>query len=98
MDVGGRLDITVRFDGKDFVTITISDNGCGISEADLGKIFEPFFSTKTKSGGTGLGLSITYGLVQELGGKLVVHSQLGQGTRFDVSLPLQAPPNTRKKG
>ncbi len=98
MDDGGRLDISVCFNGKDFVTVTISDNGCGISEADIGKIFEPFFSTKTKKGGTGLGLSITYGLVQELGGKLTVHSQLGQGTRFDVSLPLQAPTAPHKRG
>lgn len=96
MDVGGRLDITVRYDGSQFITITISDNGCGISEADLGRIFEPFFSTKTKSGGTGLGLSITYGLIQELGGRVQVSSELGKGTRFDVALPLQPPHKMEK--
>ncbi|MDP2105369.1 MAG: ATP-binding protein, partial [Desulfobulbaceae bacterium] len=57
---------------------------------DLKRIFEPFFSTKTKTGGTGLGLSITYGLVQELGGKIQVESELGKGTKFIISLPLKS--------
>ncbi len=89
MDVGGRLDISVRLDEKKCITVKISDNGCGMSEEDLGKIYEPFFSTKTKTGGTGLGLSITYGLVQELGGKIQVTSKKGEGTTFTVSLPLE---------
>jgi two-component system, NtrC family, sensor kinase len=91
MDVGGKLDISVQQDGESFVTVSISDNGCGMSETDLGRIFEPFFSTKTKVGGTGLGLSITYGLVHELGGNIHVESQLGVGTTFIVSLPLKSP-------
>jgi signal transduction histidine kinase len=89
MDVGGRLDISVRLDEKKCITVKISDNGCGMSEEDLGKIYEPFFSTKTKTGGTGLGLSITYGLVQELGGKIQVTSKKGAGTTFTVTLPLE---------
>jgi signal transduction histidine kinase len=96
MDVGGRLDISVRLDDKKCITAKISDNGCGMSEEDLGKIYEPFFSTKTKTGGTGLGLSITYGLVQELGGKIQVTSKKGSGTTFTVSLPLEPPKLTEK--
>ncbi|MFH0785754.1 MAG: ATP-binding protein [Pseudomonadota bacterium] len=91
MDVGGRLDIQVKREGEDEVIATITDNGCGMSDTDLGKIFEPFYSTKTKTGGTGLGLSITYGLIQELGGKIHVTSRLGEGTTFAITLPLQTP-------
>ena len=66
----------------------VADNGCGISEADMKKVFEPFFTTKSGTGGTGLGLSITYGLVQEIGGKIEVESTVGKGTRFIITLPL----------
>ena len=96
MDVGGKLDISVKPGVEGFITVDISDNGCGMSETDMGKIFEPFFSTKTKVGGTGLGLSITYGLVQELGGKIHVESLLGEGTTFTVSLPLKSPKSAEK--
>ncbi len=90
MSDGGKLDIRVGYEDKDHVVATITDNGCGMSDTDLGKIFEPFYSTKTKTGGTGLGLSITYGLIQELGGKIEVSSLLGAGTTFTITLPLQA--------
>ncbi|MDP3480734.1 MAG: ATP-binding protein [Desulfoprunum sp.] len=97
MDVGGKLDIAVRQDDTQHIITRITDNGCGMSEEDLGKIYEPFYSTKTKTGGTGLGLSITYGLVQELGGKIHVTSKKGAGTTFTVSLPLEPPPKTAEK-
>ncbi len=96
MDVGGKLDIAVRQDDTQYITTRITDNGCGMSEEDLGKIYEPFFSTKTKTGGTGLGLSITYGLVQELGGKIQVASKKAVGTTFTVSLPLKPPKSAEK--
>jgi signal transduction histidine kinase len=91
MSNDGHLDVRVWCEGEGDVVATITDNGCGMSEADLGKIFEPFYSTKTKTGGTGLGLSITYGLIQELGGKIQVASLLGAGTTFTITLPLQPP-------
>jgi signal transduction histidine kinase len=90
MDVGGKLVIKVWQEDRQSITTSISDNGCGMSEEDLGKIYEPFFSTKTKTGGTGLGLSITYGLVQELGGTIHVTSDKGKGTTFTVSFPLES--------
>jgi Signal transduction histidine kinase len=72
--------------------VKITDNGCGIPEANLDKIFDPFFSTKS-SKGTGLGLSVSYGIVQEHGGRIEVESQEGVGTTFTVVLPLHpAPP------
>jgi signal transduction histidine kinase len=90
MEDGGRLAITVSRTGADFIAATVSDTGCGISESDLKRIFEPFFSTKTGKGGTGLGLSITYGLIQELGGSVSVRSEVGKGTEFTVRLPVKA--------
>ena len=89
MNDGGHLDITARREEKNFVSITVNDNGCGIPEADLKRVFEPFFSTKAEKGGTGLGLSITYGLVQEIGGNISVQSQVGKGTSFIIKLPLK---------
>jgi signal transduction histidine kinase len=91
MKDGGRLDVTVRHEEGEGIIARITDNGCGMSEADLGRIYEPFFSTKTKTGGTGLGLSITYGLIHELGGKIDVASRLDEGTSFTVILPLKPP-------
>ncbi|MCU0590648.1 MAG: ATP-binding protein [Desulfobacterales bacterium] len=90
MEDGGRLAISVRQAGTDFIAATVSDTGCGISESDLKRIFEPFFSTKTGKGGTGLGLSITYGLIQELDGSVSVRSEVGKGTEFTIRLPVNA--------
>jgi two-component system NtrC family sensor kinase len=89
MKEGGRLDIKVRRKDEDSISATVTDTGCGIPEADINRIFEPFFSTKTKKGGTGLGLSITCGLVQEIGGGIDVHSEVEKGTSFIITLPLK---------
>jgi len=83
------LYISAELDGKGFVVVFVTDEGCGIPEADIGRVFEPFFSTKTQKGGTGLGLSITYNLVHELGGRIEVQSEEGNGTTFLVTLPLK---------
>lgn len=91
MSDGGHLRVSARLAGETSVDVTISDDGCGIPESDLKRIFEPFFSTKTQTGGTGLGLSITYGLVKEMGGEIKVQSQEGKGTSFTVTLPLNQP-------
>lgn len=85
---GGNLEISVSRKDKENVSVRIKDDGCGISKENLDHIFEPFFSTRVKEGGTGLGLSITYGLVQELGGRIAVESELGKGTTFTITLPI----------
>ncbi|MDY6838613.1 MAG: ATP-binding protein [Thermodesulfobacteriota bacterium] len=90
MNDGGHLDIKAYRRSEVSVSVEVNDDGCGIPEADLKRIFEPFFSTKKTKGGTGLGLSITYGLVRELGGDMRVKSEVGKGTSFTVTLPLQA--------
>lgn len=68
--------------------MSISDTGCGIPSEHLTKIFDPFFTTKPVGKGTGLGLSICFSIMQRLGGRIDVHSEPGQGTRFDIDLPL----------
>ena len=65
--------------------IEIADNGCGIPQGNLSKIFEPFFSTKKK--GTGLGLAVSYGIVQNHQGTIKVISKPGEGTRFIIKIP-----------
>ncbi len=96
MSDGGRLEITAETAGENFVKITIADNGCGIPESDIKLVFEPFFSTKAKSGGgTGLGLSITYGLVKELGGDIDLTSEVNKGTLFTITLPLKPKPSMK---
>jgi two-component system NtrC family sensor kinase len=88
MAEGGLLEIKVSRRNDDEIAVMVADNGCGISESDMKRVFEPFFTTKSRTGGTGLGLSITYGLVQEIGGTIQVHSTVGKGTRFNIMLPL----------
>jgi signal transduction histidine kinase len=67
--------------------VEISDNGCGIATDDIKKIFEPFYSTKTK--GTGLGLAVSYGIVKNHRGDIRVYSIPGKITRFTVELPIR---------
>jgi two-component system, NtrC family, sensor kinase len=85
---GGRLNITITRSQASEVCVTVADTGHGLSDTDLAHIFEPFFSTRPGHGGTGLGLSVTYGMVSALGGRIAVSSQIGQGTSFTVTLPL----------
>ena len=69
--------------------ISIIDTGCGIPEADMKKIFDPFFSSKEVGKGTGLGLSVSHGIVEAHGGLIEVESRVGKGTTFRVYLPLE---------
>lgn len=88
MPRGGELTVSAhRDDGH--VLIDIADTGCGILPADLPKIFEPLFSTK--SFGVGLGLCIVKQIVEQHGGRVSVESQMGTGTTFHVELPLSPP-------
>jgi CheY-like chemotaxis protein len=99
---GGRLEVKLRQEylenpglaGENrlcpgpYAKLSVIDNGCGMDEGTLARIFEPFFSARKGSEGTGLGLSTTHGIVKNHDGCILVESQPRQGTRFDVYLPL----------
>jgi signal transduction histidine kinase len=74
----------------DEVWIDISDNGSGIPAESLGRIVDPFFTTKQVGIGTGLGLSLSYSIVEKHGGRIEVESQPGNGARFRVCLPIRS--------
>jgi two-component system NtrC family sensor kinase len=71
------------------IKIEINDNGPGIPKEDITKIFDPFYTTKEVGKGTGLGLSIVYSIIEKLGGRIMVASEVGQGTTFTIYLPLK---------
>ncbi len=70
-----------------YVKITISDTGHGIPPELVGRIFDPFFSTKEKGEGTGMGLSVVHGVVKHHSGTIQVNTQIGKGTTFEIFLP-----------
>ena len=85
----GTIKISTRYDrAVNRVSVSVSDNGPGITEEVKNRIFEPFFTTKQHTGGTGLGLSISYGIIQEHGGTIEVESQVGKGATFIFHLPV----------
>lgn len=110
MPKGGRLTIATRTRNVtaeecrnrtdrrpgNYVELSVSDTGTGISPDIRDKIFEPFFTTKEPGKGTGLGLATVYGIVAQNGGFIDVESTLGEGTVFRVCLPVSAEPAARK--
>ena len=91
MKDGGTITLATRPVDSHWVEIKVSDTGYGIPEENLGKLFTPFFTTKALGKGTGLGLSIVYGIIKMHRGQITVQSQIGQGTTFTVTLPVQLP-------
>ncbi len=84
MPVGGTLTITTKCIDNEII-LTISDTGEGISEENIPKIFEPYFTTKET--GTGLGLTQVYKIIREHQGEITVHSKENKGTSFDIIIP-----------
>ena len=87
----GELRLSAQAQG-DTVAITVADNGVGMPQERMDKMFQPFFSTKIGQGGTGLGMAIVQNLVtKSLGGHITVQSTVGEGTQFHIVLPRRAP-------
>jgi len=72
---------------RDRVELRVSDNGSGVPEKILGKIFQPFFTTKPTGQGTGLGLSLSYDIIKAHGGEIKVETKEGEGSEFIIQLP-----------
>src|SRR5436853_3480116 len=84
----GTISISARPRGNDDVEIIFADNGAGMTPDVQRQAFDPFFTTRRNEGGTGLGLLIVYNLVtQQLGGRMMLESRLGQGTTFRIIMP-----------
>lgn len=90
MPDGGRLTVRTRPE-PGYVVLAIEDTGVGMSADVLRRIFDPFFTTKDVGEGTGLGLSVAHGIISAHGGRIDVRSAPGQGSCFEVRLPLQPP-------
>jgi signal transduction histidine kinase len=89
VDDGGLVTVTLERDASTF-TLTVSDNGCGMTPEVLNHLFEPFFTRRRDGRGTGLGLSITYRIVQDHAGELTAFSDgPDMGSKFILSLPLE---------
>jgi signal transduction histidine kinase len=87
----GRITVSAELNADaGQIEIRIADTGPGIPREYIDSIFDPFFTTKKTGAGTGLGLSISYGIVQEHGGDIQVHTQSGKGTTFTIILPVAA--------
>jgi two-component system NtrC family sensor kinase len=91
MPGGGRLQVRTQLrvrNERDWIVIEVVDNGVGMEQSEIVRIFDPFYTTRAESGGTGLGLSVTYGIVTDHGGTIEVQSQRGSGSTFSVWLPV----------
>jgi CheY-like chemotaxis protein len=111
MPHGGRLSITTRpvvvREGSEtlydlstpgrYALISVADTGIGIGSESLGKIFEPFYSTKEVGKGTGLGLAIVYGIIKQHNGSIFAVSEPGNGSVFTIYLPLMDGQNVWKE-
>src|SRR3990167_9765176 len=80
----------ITYQKDNHVNVEIRDNGIGIPEQNLSKIFEPFFTNKEVSKGTGLGLSIAYNIIKNHNGTIEVNSKVDEGTTSTVKIPISA--------
>jgi two-component system NtrC family sensor kinase len=84
----GSIHILTRYDSKRRgVVATVADSGSGIADENLGRVFDPFYTTKPVGQGTGIGLSISYSIIRQMGGSISVRSEAGKGAEFEIFLP-----------
>jgi two-component system sensor histidine kinase HydH len=87
MDRGGVLTVGIARQDDDSLRVSVTDTGTGIRKEDLGRVFDPYFTTKPS--GTGLGLAIVHRIVEAHGGEIRLESDPGKGTTFTVLLPIE---------
>jgi two-component system sensor histidine kinase HydH len=86
MDRGGVLTVGIARQDDDTLRVSVADTGTGIRKEDLGRIFDPYFTTKPS--GTGLGLAIVHRIIEAHGGETRLESEPGKGTTFTILLPI----------
>jgi len=89
MPEGGRLELKLLRTPEGLVEAIVEDDGAGIAPESLGRIFDPFVTSKEAGRGSGLGLVVAHGIAVDHGGDIAVDSEVGRGTRFSVVLPLE---------
>ena len=91
MPKGGNINVSTKsimFNNLNYLSISIKDEGVGMSEDEKQRFFEPFYTTKTSDNGTGLGMFISYNIVKDMGGNIQLESYKGKGTIITVNLPI----------
>ena len=96
MPKGGTLSIQTKASDK-FVSLIIEDTGIGMEEKVVNQIFLPFYTTKDVGKGTGLGLAVVHGIIASHGGSIQVKSKVGDGTRFEIQLPIAEANNAKER-
>jgi signal transduction histidine kinase len=84
--------------GGEYVRLSVSDTGEGMTEDVRQKAIDPFFTTKPQGQGTGLGLSMTFGYIRQSNGFMKIDSELGKGTRLSIFMPRYETPDTTSNG
>jgi len=96
MPDGGKLTIRTNASAR-FISFKVEDTGVGMSEKVMRQIFLPFFTTKDVGQGTGLGLPVVHGIVTSHSGSINVDSKVGQGTKFEIQLPIAEPKGEKER-
>jgi two-component system NtrC family sensor kinase len=89
MSEGGKLTLRTSVTKNNEIKAEVTDTGCGIPPENMGKLFTPFFTTKSEVKGVGLGLAVSYGIIKNHKGRIEVDSEVDKGTTFTVYLPLK---------
>lgn len=87
----GMINISIRKESNENIVVKIEDNGCGIPQENISKIFNPFFTTKEVGEGTGLGMSIAYNTIKKHHGFIEINSEVNKGTLIKITLPIKQP-------
>lgn len=98
MPDGGGIEVRATPTPEGRLVLQFVDTGTGIPPDIVGKIFDPFFTSKPVGKGTGLGLSVSYGIIRRHGGTITVQSTVGKGSTFTIDLPVETPPAARSGG
>ena len=101
MEEGGKLTVRSYCDDQSngsHVIVKVKDTGSGIEKGDLEKLFDPFYTTKPTGKGTGLGLYISFSIIDSMGGKIEVDSEVNVGTTFTLTLPVASDENRANSG